>query len=235
VLERDAAGTARVLVALEVGAGALTFSGVGAARAAQLDVTVLGASRDGAPLEPVGTHVTLGAEAEAEGGFYLLAREVRLPPGPALVRAVVRDTASGHSGLVTERLVVPSAGRPYISTPLLSDRELPPGSAGPRPVAAHRTFAARGQLFCTYEVFAPGGTQPALHVAGAFRVEDASGQEVASAPPTPIAATADGRVVRMVALSLEGLAPGRYRLVVEAEDAASGLHLETGEDFFIGG
>ena len=234
VLETDATGTARVLVALEVDTGGLGFTGTGAERAARLDVTVLGVSRDQAKAVPVDTQVTLGADGRPEGGWASFSRELRLPPGPAQIRTLVRDTASGRSGLVTQRLDIPSAARPYISTPMLSDRAPAPG-AGDQPVgiAAHRTFAARGQLFCTYEVYP--GRQPAglPHVQGSFRVEDAQGEVVASAPPTPIAVTKDARFVRRVALSLDGLEPGRYRLVVEAVDEAAGLDVEAHEVFFI--
>jgi hypothetical protein len=48
---------------------------------------------------------------------------------------------------------------------------------------------------------------------------------VAESPPTPIAMTADARFVGKVTVPLDGLVPGRYRLVVEATDAAAGLDL----------
>jgi VWFA-related protein len=227
VLETDAGG-ARVLVALEVGRDALTFAGTGDARSAQLDLTVLGVSRDHDAMVPVDTHVALKADARTEDGWYVFTRELRLPPGPAQVRALVRDAASGRAGLVTQRLTVPSPERPYISTPILSSRP-------DLTVAAHRTFAAQGQLFCTFEVFPSPGRRPdpLPHVAGSFRLEDADGNEIASAPPMPIAATADARFVRRVALSLDGLAPGRYRLVVEATDPAAGLDVEARQGFSI--
>jgi VWFA-related protein len=228
VLEMDAGGGARVLVALEVGRDALTFAGTGGARSAQLDLTVLGVSRDHEAMVPVDTHVALKADEPAPDGWYVFTRELRLPPGPAQVRALVRDAATGRAGLVTQRLTVPSPERPYMSTPILSSRS-------DLTVAAHRTFAAQGQLFCTYEVFPSPGRRPhpLPHVAGSFRLEDADGHEIASAPATPIAVTADARFVRRVALSLEGLAPGRYRLVVEATDPAAGLDVEARQGFSI--
>ena len=236
VLEMDAAGRTRVLVALELNTAAVSFAGTGGERTAQLDVTVLGLSRDQAKAVPVDSHVVLGVDARATGAWYVFTRELRMPPGPAQIRALVRDTITGRSGLVTQRLEIPSGQKPYISTPILSDRVVPDGTRGQRMVvAAHRTFAARGQLFCTYEVYpAPGRQLQQLpHVEGSFRLEDADGRQVAAAPPTPIAMTVDARFVRMVAVPLDGLAPGRYRLVLEAADKAAGLSLEAQQVFFV--
>ncbi|HEV7498909.1 MAG TPA: VWA domain-containing protein, partial [Vicinamibacteria bacterium] len=47
VMETDGQGTARVVIAAEVDTAPLTFAGTGSERTAQLDVTVLGISRDG--------------------------------------------------------------------------------------------------------------------------------------------------------------------------------------------
>jgi VWFA-related protein len=237
VLETDAARTTRILVALEVGTAALSFAGSGSERTAELDVTVLGVSRDQPKTVPVDVHLSLGVDARAVGGWYVFSRELRLPPGPAQVRAFVRDTASGRSGLVTQRIEVPRGDRPYISTPILSDRTLRmPGRAEPRiVVAAHRTFAPRGRLSCTYEVYpAPGsGLNQVPHILGSYRLEDALGRQVSAGEPTPIGMALDARFVRTIELPLDRLAPGHYRLTVEATDKANGLSLHAQETFTI--
>jgi hypothetical protein len=237
VLETDASGSARVLVAMEVGTAALSFAGTGGERTAQLDVTVLGVSRDQAKTVPVDSHVALGVDARAVGGWYVFSRELRLPPGPAQIRALVRDTATGRSGLLTQRIVIPPSDHPYLSTPVLSDRTMPAQGLGePRlVVAAHRSFAPRGRLLCVYEVYvAPGKElQQMPHVLGSYRLEDAEGRQVAAEDPTPIAMGLDARLSRTIGLPLDHLTPGRYRLTVEAVDKAAGLSLQAEQVFFV--
>lgn len=197
-------GTARVLVAIEVGTAALRFAGTGGERTAELDVTVLGVSRDQAQTVPVDAHVSLGVDARAVGGWYVFSRELRLPPGPAQVRTFVRDTASGRSGLVTQRIDVPRGDHAYLSTPLFSDRTIP--AQGPRQarmvIVGRRTFAPRGRLSCTYEVYpAPGrGLNQVPLILGGYRLEDAEGRQVSAEDPTPIGMALDARFVRTISL-----------------------------------
>jgi hypothetical protein len=186
---------------------------------------------------PVDSHVALGVDARAVGGWYGFSRELRLPPGPAQIRALVRDTATGRSGLLTQRIVIPPSDHPYLSTPVLSDRTMPAQGLGePRlVVAAHRSFAPRGRLLCVYEVYvAPGKElQQMPHVLGSYRLEDAEGRQVAAEDPTPIAMGLDARLSRTIGLPLDHLTPGRYRLTVEAVDKAAGLSLQAEQVFFV--
>lgn len=237
VMETDAAGTTRVLVAIEVGTGALTFTGTGAERTAELDVTVLGVSRDGKSGEPLDSRVSLGIDAKAVGGFWTFSRELRLPRGPAQARALVRDTATGRSGLVSQRFEVPGAGAPYLSTPILSDRIARAESGrGSRLVpVAHRTFPESGILYCAYEVHAaPGRELTSMpQVTGAYTIEDESGRVVASEPPTPIAIALGAQISRVLAFPLGRLGPGRYRLTIQAADRTTGLDLSARESFVV--
>jgi hypothetical protein len=57
------------------------------------------------------------------------------------------------------------------------------------------------------------------------------GQVVRQAPPTPITADPDGRVVRFVGLPLDGLQEGAYDLLLEVQDNVSGARLERHEPF----
>jgi hypothetical protein len=52
---------------------------------------------------------------------------------------------------------------------------------------------------------------------------------VRQAPPTPIAADADGRVVRFVGIPLDGLEEGPYDLVLDVQDQVSGARVLDGE------
>lgn len=54
---------------------------------------------------------------------------------------------------------------------------------------------------------------------------------VSAAPQTPIAVDLGGRVVRMLALPLDGLENGDYALTLEVVDKATGRTLVTHEAF----
>ncbi len=236
VLEADKTGLARVLVALEVGTSTIHFSGTGDRRQATLDLTILGLSRDQARLFPIDERMKLDLEGKATGGWLTLSREIRLPAGVAQVRVLVRDTATGRAGTVAQRLVVPALDRPYLATPILTDRIETPRGGSPRLVPlAHRRFRPEGRLYCVYEVFGMKDSQgrAATRVAGGYTLQAAGGRLVSMAPPTPIAVDLGGRVVRMLALPLDGLDEGDYELILEVVDQGSGQTLVTREAFVL--
>jgi len=150
---------------------------------------------------------------------------------------LVRDASSGRTGLVAQRLEVPPAGRPYLSTPILSDRLRPvrPGSPPSIVPAAHRRFPPRGQLYCAYEVYVAPGREidkvPAVD--GSYTLQDDGGRIVAQAPPTRIGIALGAQITRLFSIPLEGLAPGRYRLTIRAADRAAGLDLSATEPFVV--
>ncbi len=239
VLDTDSTGMARILVVMEVGTSPLTFSGPGGGRTAQLDVTILGVSRDQPKTVSLDSHVELKVDARAIGGWWTFSRELQLPPGAAQIRALIRDAPSGRSGMVTERIEVPGPDVAYISTPMLSDRMVPPAGPTAAPTlipVAHRRFQPRGQLFCQYEVYvAPGGRKMRTipRVAGGYRLENEAGHLISAGNPTPIALALGAHLVRLLTFSLEGLAPGAYRLTIQTEDQDTGQNLEAGEAFVV--
>jgi hypothetical protein len=175
------------------------------------------------------------APAAGEGaGWRAFTREFDLPPGVAQVRLVVRDPSTGAVGSILQRLEVPFPGEFRLSTPILTER-VEPGAPGepPRPaIAAHRVFAPGGGLYCQYEVFGaatPGGSPP--RVEASFELRNADGETLRKAAPTAIVPGADGRLVRTVGASLEGLEPGAYELVLEVRDEVSGNSFVRHEPF----
>jgi VWFA-related protein len=233
----DGAGGARVLLALELDGDRVRVDRSEGGAKASLDLTVLAVSRDRPQVLPLGQELDLTLKESEVAGWWALFREVRLPPGVAQVRVSLRDKASGATGSVHQRVEVPDVEAPYLSTLLVSDRTQPPLQPGepPRLVpTAHRQFAPQGPLFCQYELFSFGGRSlPGVpRVTGGYTLERPDGQVLTVTPPTPIAN--DGhRVVRRLAIPLDGLPPGPYRIVVTVEDHLAQKTLTARESFTV--
>ena len=223
-----------VLVAAELDAGAVAAGGP-----ARLEVSALALMRDTGRAFRQDAAITVTAAAGESPAWRTLTREFELPPGVAQVRLVVRDPASGAIGSVVHRLEVPFPGELRVSTPVLTDFAVPGQGPGDRPqpaVAAHRVFPAAGGLYCQFEVFGavrPGNAPP--RVAAGFQVRSRDGSVVREAAPTPIAPGPDGRLVRLVGVSVEGLPEGPYELLIEARDEAAGEKVVRREAFALGG
>ena len=217
VMEPRAGDTVHVLLAAELDAGA--------GRAVRLEVSALAAMRDSGRVFRQDAAITIAASAGEGPAWRALTREFDLPSGVSQIRLVVRDPATGVIGSVQQRLEVPFPGELRVSTPILTDRVLSGQSPGERPrpaVAAHRVFPARGGLYCQYEVFGaahPGGAPP--RVRAGLHIRSRDGTVVREVAATPIAPDPDGRVVRLVGASIDGLPEGPYELVIEARDEAT--------------
>ena len=237
VLDPDKAGRARVLVVLELDTSRLTLHGEGGRRTGAIDLTVVGMSRDLAHLFPLDERVRIDLDAKAEGGWMSLTREIRLPSGVAQVRALVRDVASGVAGTVRQRLEVPPLDKPYLTTPVVTDRMIVGGGQGPRllPVARRR-FRSKGLLYCSYEVVGMTNArgEATTRVVGGFTLRRSNGQMVSQSSPTPIAVALGGKVMRLFALPVLGLDAGEYELVLDVVDEASGRTLQSHERFILG-
>jgi hypothetical protein len=151
----------------------------------------------------------------------------------AQVRVLVRDVASGRSGLAARRIVIPKAGIPYMSTPVFAlVDESGKGKAKLVPMA-RRSFSARGILVCSYEVYpAPARAMQVMpHVMGSFRIMNERGQVVAGEAPKLIGIGLGGVIQRSFAIPLGSMQPGRYELTLEANDREAGLFLGTTQPF----
>jgi VWFA-related protein len=217
----DGAGGATVLMVIEVDGDRVRTAETAGSEIARLELSILAVSRDQPKVLPLAQTVEMKLRPQ-DKGWWAFFREVRLPPGVAQLRVRVRDTASGTQGAVAQRVEIPDVEAPYLSTPLLADATQPPREKGEPPQlvpTARRTFAAPGTLYCQYELFMFGGRDlPGVpRVTGSYTLSRASGETIASAPPTPIAG--DGtRIVRRLAWPLAGLAPGAYDIVLTVED-----------------
>jgi VWFA-related protein len=237
VLDPDEAGRARILLVLEVDTSRLTLHRERTRRMGALDLAVVGMTRDVASVFPLDERLRIDLDASAAGGWMTLTREIRLPPGVAQVRALVRDVASGLAGTVTHRLEVPPLGEPYLTTPIVTDRMIVGGGRGPRllPVA-HRRFRPEGLLYCSYEVVGMTNAQgeATTRVAGGYTLRHADGRIVSQSSPAPIAVALGGKIMRLFALPLRGLEAGEYELVLDVVDDSSGRALQSRERFILG-
>jgi VWFA-related protein len=235
VFDSSAPALARIMVALEVDTAPFT-----AARAdgkVALDLMLLGTSRDRGEVFPIRERIEATLRArESRGQWWTLTREMRLPAGVSQMRALVRDVATGRTGMVTQRFEVPPVDSFRLSTPILSDRA-EASSAGGRqaPVlAAHREFRPEGRLYCQYEVFGAGPPRGlGTAVVGSYSLRRADGSLVREGPPTPIVPGTNGRLVRMLGLSLDGLPEGSYELQIRVENGPGGPAIEAREPFVL--
>ena len=223
VRNHDGVSRARVQVVVEIDHSRVQIDRVPTPSRATLDFTILAAGLERPPLVPFDErlHVSL-RPGEIAAGWWLVPRDVWLPPGVTQLRVFVRDTLSGLSGLATLRLVVPDVNEPYLSTPLLTDRVLPTSKPGELPQlvpTARRRFSGRRPLYCEYEVFTFGGQtlRGVPQLLGSYLLRGPDGRIVSSDQPTSI--ETDGhRAVRRVVLPVEGLPEGPYVLTITVDD-----------------
>jgi VWFA-related protein len=239
VLEPRPKETTHVVVAVELDASPLAPSPGDKPRLSNVEVSIVATNRDSGRGFRHDDTVGFKVEGEARPSWRSLAREFELPSGITQARIVVRDPASGAMGAVTQRFEIPRGGSLHVSTPILTDRVVSQDGAGSRAepaLAVHRVFAPPGPLYCRFEVFgatSSGGAAP--RVAAGLELRTGDGRVVRAAEPTPIAADASGRLIRTVGMSLDGMEPGAYELVLDVRDEVSGAHLHRREPFVLGG
>jgi hypothetical protein len=180
----------------------------------------------------------LPAERDAGPLWRALRQEFLLPSGVYRIRAVARDAASGKTGAVAQRFVVPGHAAFRISTPILTDQGAPAGAdaAGDPAAVAHLQFPAEsgGSLVCHFEVF--GAAQdPATRQADVsvqLELRDGQGRTLAAMPATTLATAADGRMRQLIALPR--LPAGNYALALVVEDKVGGRRDEWRDSFVVG-
>jgi hypothetical protein len=213
----------RTLLAVEADTRSLANLGGDEHARVVLSLSIAATHRDTGKTQRIDQRVEVEVGTiKAWEGWLALSREFDLPPGVVQARVVVKDEFLGRVGALTVRFVVPRSGGFRVSTPVLTDRLSLPGEGNPaRPVlVAHRHFAA-GPLYCQFQVFGsrPGADQGVL---ASFELRRVNGDSIRQGPATPIAKGPDGRLVRLLALSLEDLAPGDYELVLRVLDKSTG-------------
>jgi hypothetical protein len=236
--EARPAGTVRVLVAVEARMASLANVGSEDRPYSVLTLGVSATHRDTGKVQRIDQRIDVESGAARGGptpsatwgeGWLTLSRDFELAPGVTQARIVMRDEFLGRLGALTLRFEVPPARGLRLSTPVLTNRASPAGEVGSsRPVlVAHREFMPEGRLYCQLEVFGAAsrnGTAP--QVEASYELRRHRGDVVRRGEPSLVSPTADGRLVRLLALALDGMAPGDYELVLRVEDKATGERRE---------
>ena len=230
-------GRVHALVALEADLGRIANLGGEARPVTVLSLSIAVTHRDSGEIRRVDQQVKVdaGQRGTPFEGWLTLRREFELRPGVNQARVVVRDEFLGRTGAVTARFEVPDPRGLRLSTPILTDRTLPgqPGQPSRPVLVPRRTFGSRGPLYCQYEVFgaAPGRDGGVPRVVASYELRRKDGVTVRQDPPSVVAADAQGRLVRLLRLPVDGLPPGDYELVLRVQDEGSGSVSERTEAF----
>jgi VWFA-related protein len=234
VLEPRSEGTTRVLVAAEIDARQLSFSGPDDLRVARAELSVMTTHRDtGQALQAV-QRVEVKAAKDRPAGWRAMVQEFDLPAGVAQVRVVARDMATSAIGAVSHRFEIPKPVGLRVSTPIVTDQLATSESQKPAPaLAVHRVFRPEGLLYCQFEVFGavPDPREQKPRVAMGLEVRTPQGRVVRQGAPTRVVPDANGRLVRLVGVGLDGVGEGTYDLVLQVKDEVTGDTLERRETF----
>jgi len=198
-----------------------------------LALSIAAAHRDSGRLQRLDQRIEVEANAARSGsraaaawdeGWLALSRDFDLAPGVTQARIVVRDEFLGRLGTLTLRFVVPSASGLRLSTPLLTNRVMVSRDGPARPiVVARREFFGSDPLFCQFEVFgAAAGKGRPPQVEASYELRARGGDVVRRSEPSLLTPSADGRLLRLVALTLDGIAQGDYELVLRVQNKATG-------------
>jgi hypothetical protein len=164
----------------------------------------------------------------------ILSRHWHMPPGVWQIRILVEDEETGRVGTALHTFEVPSPEDFRFSTPILTS-ELEEVDGAPRPrVVLSRTYREGQVLYCQVQVHgaADDPKEKLPHVRSGYELWKGD-TLVRSAEPTRIRPEWDGRLSRLVGLSLEGASTGQYTLVLTAEDEITGKTLQVREPFSV--
>jgi VWFA-related protein len=171
----------------------------------------------------------------APGVPTVLSRQWQMPPGVWQLRLLARDTVTGRIGTAIHTFEVPRVGGFRLSTPILTATlEKADGRDRPR-LSLDRTFRPGQVLYCQYQALGatadPAEKAPRVAAGWELRRGDVL---VRASPPTRIRPGPDGRLTRLIGVSLDGLEPGDYGLVLGARDEVTGAAARAAEPFRVG-
>jgi hypothetical protein len=181
-----------------------------------------------APPRRLRLNLTPEALASARAGWVPVGAEFDLTAGVHVARLFVRDAGGDRAGTVEHVFEVPSPRSLYVSA-VLSDLVRAHGSPAPAFVA-RRTFATGADLLYQFEVRNASAASGTRRVFAAHEVRTAEGV-VLTGEEAPLTEGPDGRLARLVRISLENTPPGRYEISLHVRDDVGGARLERVEPF----
>jgi VWFA-related protein len=234
-------GKTKVRLTAELDPSYLAFRPDGDRSRDEIGTFFVVASRDTAGGESHRSSLDLNLPADAlahlRATWLPLQRDFELAPGVYQAKLAVRDANAGRVASVVHEFEVPAATGLGFTTPVLTDTVIAPAKAGEpaRPaLVARRTFAAGSRLYCQFEVTgATVAAGAAASVRAGHELRRLDGTVLAHLDPTPMPAGPDGRVTRLLAISLRDARPGEHELVLTAHDDTSGQDVETRERFLV--
>jgi VWFA-related protein len=234
-------GKARALLSADIDVRSLAFAEEGGRSVDTVEFLLVVTHRESGLFQRQDQKLELKLPPEvrlALGRSWLpVSREFELGPGAYQAKLAVRDTRGGTIGSVSHDFEVPPLEGWRTSTPVLSDALEPRTEGAPLKavIPARRTFAPGATLYFQFEVYgsAPDPASGLPRVSSGFAVRTSEGNVTSRGAPVAIRPSADGRVARLGRISLEGMAPGRYELVLDLRDDVSGRTLEVREPFSI--
>jgi hypothetical protein len=236
-------GTIRTVIAVEADMRSLANLGGDDQPRSVLNLSISAMHRDTGKTRRIDQRIvvdtgTVKADAsKAWGGWLVLSRDLDLAPGVNQARIVVRDEFLGRLGAVTLRMLVPAETGLRISTPLITDRLFSDKTGGAsRPVlVAHRNFSPSSPLYCQFQVFgAAVRTGAGPDVEASYLLRQKGGSALRRGEPSSMLQGADGRLVGVVSLPVEGMPQGDYELILRVEDKTTGQVREAAEPLRIG-
>jgi len=235
-----ASGKVTVLVVADVDPAGVDFTEEKGRSSASLDSYMVVAARDNSLSVPQEKEITLSlppdVKAQLSASWLPVFRSFELVPGIYQARLLVRDRKSGRMGTVRHEFEVPAPGHFRLSTPILTDSLQGDAKAGgPRPVPlARRSFAPGGNLLYLFEVYdadtAVGSPQ---RVTARYEVRRADGSVMVRTEPAVLSPNPQGQMSREMPISLEGVPPGDYEIVLSVKDMVSGQAVEVRDPFTV--
>jgi VWFA-related protein len=170
--------------------------------------------------------------------WHTLTEEFRLEPGRYQARMAVRDRNSGRIGAITHGFEVPTLDGLRVTTPILTDTietPSPSSQAAPKPVlVVRRTFPAGTTLYYQFSVLGAGLDGSSLpRVVAGHEIRRADGASIRRMEPRPIAGSNTQALSRFSGVSLTGVPPGDYDLVLRIADEVRAQSIELREPFSI--
>jgi VWFA-related protein len=233
-------GKTAVLIAADVDPAAIAFEEQHGRFDATLDSYVVVAARDSSLSLPEEKEIALSlppeVKAQLTATWVPIFRTFELEPGTYQARLLIRDRRSGRIGTVRREFQVPASGHFRLSTPILTDvLQADPKTGAPRPVPlARRSFASGGNLLYLFEVYDSDTAvgQPS-RVSAQFEVRRDDGTTMVHTEPAPLSMDPQGRMSRELPISLEGVPPGGYEIVLNVKDLVSGQAFEVRDPFTV--